>query len=182
MSPSTLLEIVTVALGIAYVLLAARPSVWCWPFGIAGSALSVVLFVNTQLYSEALLNVAYVVLGVVGWLGWHGRKDDVPVREVALWQHVVGCSVATAAALVLGGTMDLLTDAARPMLDAFTTTFALWTTLLTTRKVRASWLYWVVIDAATVGLYASRDLWIYAGLMAVYTVVAAVAWWRWRPV
>lgn len=180
MSADLAIEITAVALGVVYVLLAARPSVWCWPFGIAGSALSVVVFAQARLYSEVLLNVAYVGLGVAGWIGWHGRADDRPIGEAPLHHHLLGCTAAALAALALGGAMGLLTDAARPLVDALTTTFALWATVLTTRKARSSWAYWVGIDAVSAWLYASRGLWVYSGLMAAYTLVAAVAWVRWR--
>jgi nicotinamide mononucleotide transporter len=178
MMPALALEIVAVALGVVYVVLAARPSVWCWPFGILGSLASVALFLDARLYGEAGLNVLYAILGVVGWVGWNGRTDDRPVREASARVHALGTGAALLGALALAGALGR-TDAARPVVDAAVTAFAVWATVLTAWKARSSWLWWVGIDAVSAWLYAGRGLWLYAALMVGYTVAAAVAWRRW---
>lgn len=180
MDTAATLEWVSVALGVVYVVLAARPSVWCFPFGIASSAIGVGLFVHAGLYSESMLYVAYVVLGVVGWTTWSGAADDRPIAVWPLRWHALGIVGTAAVALAWGAAMAAYTDAAMPVVDAFTTWFSLFATWLVARKLVENWLYWVVIDAVSTWLYASRGLDVYAGLMAVYTVIAVFGFLRWR--
>src|SRR5690606_15033282 len=98
-------EIVAVALGVVYVLLAARPHVACWPFGIVGSAITAVLMVDARLYSDAILSVAYVVLGIWGWWSWNGVADDRPVERLSRPLLIGGAAFAAGAGLVVGGAM-----------------------------------------------------------------------------
>ncbi len=168
------------SLAVIYVVLAARPSVWAWPFGIASSAVSVALFASTQLYSEAWLNAAYVVLGFVGWFSWNGSADDQPISQGPLRVHAIGAVVCVSGGLGWGLMMDHATDASWPYIDAQTMWFSLFATWLTARKWMENWLYWVVIDLVSCVMYEAKGLHVYALLMAGYTVTAAVAWFRWR--
>jgi len=72
------------------------------------------------------------------------------------------------------------TDAAAPFIDAATTVSALLATWLVAQKILENWLYWIVIDVASVWLYLSRDLSLTAALFAGYVVLAAFGYRTWR--
>ena len=54
------------------------------------------------------------------------------------------------------------------------------TTYMVARKVLENWLYWIVIDALSIGLYWDRGLYLYALLFAFYLVIAVFGYLRWR--
>ena len=72
------------------------------------------------------------------------------------------------------------TNAKLPYLDSATTTFSLFATYMVTKKVIENWMYWVVIDIASIYLYYSRDLTISAGLFALYVVLATIGYFQWK--
>ena len=80
----------------------------------------------------------------------------------------------------LGYVFDTYTDAEKPYLDASTTTFSLFASVLEARKILSGWAYWIVINGVTVGLYFSKSLDIYAGLMVIYFVMSIVGYFQWR--
>ena len=43
-----------------------------------------------------------------------------------------------------------LTDAAWPLVDAFTTTASLFATWMVAQRVLENWLYWLIIDAISI--------------------------------
>jgi nicotinamide mononucleotide transporter len=75
---------------------------------------------------------------------------------------------------------NIFTDAARPLIDSFTTIFSFIATYLTIKKWLNNWIYWIVIDVVTTYLYVSRELYLYAGLMAVYSVIALYGYLQWK--
>ncbi|WP_167854847.1 nicotinamide riboside transporter PnuC [Mangrovimicrobium sediminis] len=181
MTPDTLVEIAATACGLAYIVFIIRENIICWPFGIVGSLLSVYLMLENRLYSEAILYVFYVLMGVWGWVHWARREAqaDNPVQRYAARYHLVlvlGCSLAT---LALGGLFSTYTDAARPYIDAATTVFSFAATWLEIKKVLETWVYWIVLNAASVWLYADRSLDIYAGLIWVYTILSVWGLVQW---
>jgi len=65
-------------------------------------------------------------------------------------------------------------------LDSFTTLAALVATYMVTQKILENWLWWIIIDAISIGLYLSRDLHLTALLFCGYVVLAPAGWIAWH--
>jgi nicotinamide mononucleotide transporter len=51
---------------------------------------------------------------------------------------------------------------------------------MVTRKILENWFYWFVIDAVSIGLYISRDLFFTAALFGAYLVMIVIGYRSWR--
>lgn len=184
MAVMTLVEIAATLGGLAYVILLIREKVIAWPFGIAGSLLSIYLFVDSKLYSEAFLYLFYVAAGFWGWARWARREAAQcnPVVRYSLQTHVVITLVATVFALSLGMFFANYTDAQRPYIDAFTTAFSFAATYMEVKKVLEAWVYWIVLNVASIWLYMDRSLDIYAALICVYSVLSVWGLLQWTRI
>lgn len=175
------LEIIAVALGIAYVILIAKNEVSGWIFGTIGSLVSILLFIRIKLYAEAFLYAYYVYAGIQGFILWKQQEDTAVAYKGNLKFHsinmLIGISLSFGLYFLLS---KIFPDAARPLIDSFTTIFSFIATYLTIKKYIENWIYWIIVDGLTVYLYFSRDLYIYAGLMAAYTILALFGYLQWR--
>ncbi len=181
MATMTLIEILATAANLLFIILLIKDRVISWPFGIAGSAMSVFLFLDAHLYSEAILYSFYAVFGVWGWIRWHQRQNHNPVLRMQLPQHLVMVASCCTLGLALGYYFDNHSDAARPYIDAFSTAFSFGATYLEVKKVLEAWGYWLILNAISIWLYQDRSLDIYAALIALYTVLSVwglVRWYR----
>jgi nicotinamide mononucleotide transporter len=183
MATSTIIELLATFSGLVYIILLIREKILCWPFAIAGSLLSIYLFVDSKLYSEAVLYSFYVFTGIWGWIRWHSRDadDHNPVVHYDLPPHLLIIFVSVAGGFVLGSFFEHYTDAQRPYLDALTTCFSFAATYLEVKKVLQAWLYWIAINFASIWLYHDRELDIYAALIGVYAVLSVwgfIQWYR----
>ena len=70
------LEVSASLLLLVNIALVARRSIWNYPFGLAAVSLYGVLFLQTKLYSDMLLQVFYVALNLYGWMNWSRSKAD----------------------------------------------------------------------------------------------------------
>ena len=77
MSP---LEASAVAFGLAYLVLAIRQNILCWPAALISVLLSLVLFFEARLYSESALQLFYAAMALYGWYQWRfgggGAADE----------------------------------------------------------------------------------------------------------
>lgn len=169
---------------IFYVVLAARENTWCWFWGIISCSLwAYASFFFYDLWLDALLQVFYVAMGFAGLYRWKfGRQSQNPLPITRMWwmHHVHIILVGGVMAFFFGYFFDEYTPAAATYLDAFTTVFSIITTFILVQKKLENWLYWVVIDASYAYLYASRGAYLFAVLMVAYTIIAALAFFRWR--
>lgn len=185
----SVLEAVAVILSVAYLLLAARESLWCWYCAFVSSSLYVLIFWDVSLLMESALNVFYVLMAVLGWWQWHsgpGRRIEeqgqrvLKIVSLSARQHLGAIAVLLCLTAVNGWIMSRYTDAVWPYLDAFTTWGSVFTTFLVVRKVLENWLYWIVIDGVSIYLYLDRGLYLTALLFAAYVVIVVFGYFAWR--
>ncbi|MBO9574443.1 MAG: nicotinamide mononucleotide transporter [Sphingobium sp.] len=177
MSP---LEIVAVLLGLINIVLIVRRSLWNYPFGIAMVTLYFFIFFRARLYSDTLLQVFFLVVQVYGLWCWLKGRDTqgelIVVRAGAPTMMLWALGIAGATGL-WGWLMHRYTDAAFPWWDAAVAMISVGAQIMMSRRYIENWVAWVLVDALAIGLYASRDLWLTAGL---YTMFLLIALWGWR--
>lgn len=177
------LEIVSVIFGLIYVILAARENIWCWPAAFIGTGTAIFLFWDASLLMESALNIYYLLMAIIGWWQWqYGSKErtELAISSWSTSQHIKALVLILVLTAVSGYLLSNNTEAALPFVDSFTTWSAVVTTWMIARKVLENWLYWIVIDAVSVWLYAERGLYLYALLFAAYTIIAIFGYFKWR--
>lgn len=180
----TALEAFAVVMGIAYLLLAVRESLWCWYAAFAGTCAYLVVFWQADLVMESALQLYYLGMAGYGWWHWRGgaTREDNASLAITTWsprQHLLAIGAVVVLASISGALLSRYTNAALPLVDSFTTFGAVLTTWMVARKVLENWLYWFVIDGVSIALYIQRELYLTAGLFAVYVVIVVIGYRRW---
>ena len=175
-------EVVAVTLGIAYLLLAMRESLWCWAAAFVSTGIFLVLFWRVGLLMESALQVYYLVMAVYGWWQWrHGGAGQTQLA-ISRWHsrhHLAAFAAVLLASAASGALLERYTDAALPYLDSFTTWGSILTTWMVTRKILENWLYWLVIDSVSIYLYLDRGLYLTAGLFVLYLIIVLFGYRKW---
>jgi nicotinamide mononucleotide transporter len=170
---------------LAYVVLAAIENVWCWLFGILASALSVYLCYVGNLFLESGLQIFYVFIGIYGWYEWlYGNKaSESTVLSIVSWNFykngylvLLGCILW----IPFGYSAHRYSTQVLPYLDAFITAFSLVATWMTAKKILQNWIFWTIIDASAIVLYASREFYLIALLYFIYTLLAVIGYFQWK--
>lgn len=178
------IELVATLLAVAYVILALKHSIWCWPAALLSTLLFTHVMWDSALLSDALLHIYYASMAVYGWWRWRQLQQQSgqaqPVYEWVWQRHLLLISLTAMAGLVLGYLMASYTHADFAYLDAQTTAFSLVATWLVAKKLLSNWLYWVVIDAVSIFVYAQKHLYFLTALFMLYTVIAVVGYFVWR--
>jgi len=176
-------ELAAVILAVAYLLLAMKQNQWCWPAAFISTAIYTVLFWESALLMESVLNAYYLLMAVYGWWAWHQKSEASHEMKIVSWQlstHIkviIGLSLIS---LVVGYLMANFTHADYAYLDAVTTVFAIFTTWMVTQKVLENWLYWLVIDAVSIYLYIVKSFNLTALLFIFYCIMVIVGYVTWR--
>jgi nicotinamide mononucleotide transporter len=179
---NSLLELIAVVLAIAYLLLAVRQHIACWYAAFISTAIFLYVFWQVNLYMESGLQVYYLGMAVYGWWAWQrGGSQGNPAMSISTWslrRHVVVIGMV-AVATFISGTLLSETEQRLAYLDSFTTWGAVVATFMVTRKVLENWLYWIVIDSASLYLYFDRELYFTMILFLVYLVIIFFGFRSW---
>lgn len=164
------------------ILLAGRNSIHTWWTGIFGCVLFAILFYSSRLYADVVLQAFFVVTSAAGWWAWvHGNRGT-PLTITRSGGHLLLIAVAVGilTALAYGAMLFHFTDAYAPYLDSSLLVFSVIAQLLLMRRKLETWLFWFAVNTVAVPLFASRELYLTAGLYSVYWINAVVAWLAWR--
>ena len=176
-------EIVAVIFGIAYVLLAAKESLWAWFFAFFGTLIYTILFWEGALLSSSLLNFYYMIMAIYGFILWRGGKQSTEELEITSWtlsKNITVIILGTIVSLVVGYLSSTYTSAQFAYLDGFVMIFSVIATWMLAHKILENWLFWIVIDTAAVVLYWKSGFHATIVLFAFYTVLAFYGHITWR--
>lgn len=182
MGVSKPLEAASVITGAVCVWLTVRENVWNFPISLANVSLFCVLFFGARLYADAGLQVVYFVLALIGWQLWlHGGERGTALRISRVSRGHARALVICGIVLTLVLWMTLrYAGGSASFFDALTTSISLCAQWLLNRKHVESWYAWIAADLIYVPLYAYKQLYLTAGLYAVFLVMAVMGLMHWR--
>ena len=178
------LDILTTVLGLIYILLEYRASVWLWLFGIIMPALDIYLYWSHGLYGDAGMACYYVLAAIYGFAIWKFKKtrnthEELPIIKMPREKYL---PVAVCFFLAWGVTYYILirwTNSTVPLQDSFTNALSFVGMWALARKYVEQWLFWIVVDAVCSVLYIQKGIPFKAGLYGLYVVIAVVGYFKW---
>ena len=189
------LDIVTTVLGLAYILLEYRASIWMWVVGFLMQSLGIVLYYQKGLYADCGMEFYYLTMTVYGFWRWMKPKNacqqgnEAPSGAVGgglsivhFPRHLILPWLAATAALwaTIYWLLVSFTDSNVPLADSFTTALSLLGIWALAHKYLEQWLIWIAVDVVTCVLYAYKGLPFKSGLYALYVVIAVMGFMKWR--
>ena len=177
------LDIVTTVLGLAYILLEYRASVWMWGVGFLMQALGIVLYYEKGLYADCGMEFYYLSMTVYGWWRWirgSATKQALPIthfpkRLVLPWIVLMATVWA-----VIYWLLVTYTNSNVPLADSFTTALSIVGIWALAHKYLEQWFIWIAVDIVTSALYFYKDIPFKASLYALYVVIAILGYRKWR--
>jgi nicotinamide mononucleotide transporter len=181
-TPVMFSEIMGFILGVATVWLVARNNVWTYPIGIIQAGFFFVLFIETKLYTDAYLQVFFIVVQFLGWYAWlrgGENRTELRVRNAPLWVWPV--------IVVLGGIFVYLmvpvlrnAHGAYPGWDSTTTALSVAAQFLMTFRYVQQWWLWILADVIYIPLYFSKDLYFTSVLYVIFLGISIYGLVTWR--
>ncbi len=175
-------EIAAALMGVAYILLAAKESQWCWLFAFFSTVIYTALFWEGQLPMQALLNFYYMGMAVYGFWLWHRHGIAKEALHISSWgwqKNLVFIMSGLIISAIVTYYLTVTAQSQSPALDAYITVFSVMNTWLMAKKILQNWLYWIIIDAAAVLLYIETGYYATAVLFIINTILAISGFISW---
>jgi len=181
----TWLEVIAFVLALANIACNVFEIHWGWPLTIIASVLYAWLFYASKLYGEASVNVFFAVAALWGWWQWmrgHRAGSSAPLQIAQLDARgvaitAVGWAVTWLACALL---LRTITDSDVPWADGFVTAGSVVGTVLLGRKFIENWPIWLIVNAASVALFAYKGLTLTVVLYVIFFGLAIWGWIGWR--
>ena len=204
------LDMLTTVLGLAYILLEYKASIWLLAVGFAMQSLGIVLYYQKGLYADCGMEFYYLAMTVYGWWRWIRKVPSTASGGASSDRAIVSPSEDDRGASSLGddrGTsirhfprrlvfpwmlliltvwaviywlLVTFTNSNVPLADSFTTSLSIVGIWALAHKYLEQWFIWIAVDVVTCILYFYKDLPFKASLYALYVVIAILGYFKWR--
>ena len=190
------LEIIGTIVGLVYLWLEYRASIYLWIAGIIMPAIYIFIYYDAGLYADFGINIYYLLVAVYGWVMWkYGGKlrrfvspktkkkevsRELPITSVPKRVLLLLALVALAVFLLIAFILIRFTDSNVPWLDSFTTALSIVGMWMLAKKYVEQWWVWIVVDLISAGLYIYKDLHFTAVLYFVYAIIAIFGYRKWK--
>ncbi len=182
-----LLDILGFVVGLVYLWLEYKASIWLWLASIVMPAIDLFLYYKAGLYADFGMAVYYVLAGVYGFLAWKyfkpaGRQKAGQERPVTHFKRT-RILPALAAVLLLWALiwwiLVTFTNSTVPVADAFTTALSIVALWALAQKYAEQWLLWLLVDIVCCVLYVRKGIPFKAAIYGLYTVIAVFGYRKW---
>ena len=182
-----MLDILSTVVGIVYIVLEYRASIWLWFASIIMPLIDIVLYLEAGLYADFGMAIYYAVAAVYGFIVWrYGRKrgqktaGEMPVTHYRRKLIIPSAAVFALAWIGIYGILVRFTDSDVPLTDSFVNALSIIGLWALARKYVEQWLIWIVVDAVCCALYAYKGIPFKAMLYGAYAVIAVFGYARWK--
>ena len=182
------LDILGFVVGLVYLILEYKASIWLWLASIIMPAIDMVLYFKAGLYADFGMAIYYCLAGVYGYMSWkwfkHSdqRSEQRGERPVTRYKRAHILPSAAALLLLWFGIWWMLThwtNSTVPVADAFTTALSIVALWALAQKYAEQWLLWLVVDVVCCILYVRKGIPFKAAIYGLYTVVAIFGYRKW---
>ena len=184
------IEIIGTLVGIIYLWLEYRASIYLWVASIIMPAIYLYVYYNAGLYADFGINIYYLLIALYGWAAWRygfhlfgsKKKEEKELAITHTPKRVWGKLALTyiAAQCVITYILINHTDSTVPWWDSFTTALSIVGMWMLARKYIEQWWVWLVVDAVSAWLYIYKGLYFTAVLYAVYAIISIFGYFKWR--
>lgn len=182
-----ILDILGTAVGLVYVYLEYRASIWLWVASIVMPLIDMFLYLEAGLYADFGMAIYYALAAIYGFIVWkwckkRGQKKagEMPITHFKTSLVVPAALVFLAAWAAIYCILTTFTNSNVPVTDSFVNALSIVALWALARKYLEQWLLWIVVDAVCCALYAYKGIPFKAGLYGLYVVIAILGYMKWR--
>ena len=181
------LELIGTIVGLVYLWLEYKASVYLWITGIIMPAIYIFVYYEAGLYADFGINIYYLIAAIYGWVSWtfYKSKGESSERPITYTPRIyIFPLLLTFFVSFIGIAWILMefTNSDVPWLDSFTTAWSIVGMWMLAKKYIEQWLTWIIVDIVSIGLYIYKDLYFTAALYALYTVIAVLGYFNWKKI
>lgn len=183
-----LIEIVGAAIALVYIYFEYKASIWLWRIGILMSLFYIVIFSQSKFYADAGIYLYNLGANIYGLWVWHKHStpqsseaspyDGISRMPAKYWRVLIPIIVVCWAGLAL--LLKYCTDSPVPIGDSFTTALSVVAMWVLARKYYDAWLFWIVVNAVSAGLYLWQGLYPTFAVFIVYTIISCAGLRKWK--
>ena len=177
------IEIAGAVIGLLYLYLEYRASVYLWPVGVVMPLFYIYIFFVSRFYADMGINIYYLFASIYGWIRWNksaSQKQGLAITHMPFRYWSVALPALSILFAGIAWILIRFTDSPVPFGDSFTTALSIVAMWMLANKYIEQWGLWIVVNVVSCALYAWKGLYPTALLYVVYSIVPVFGYFKWK--
>lgn len=177
------IEIAGAVIGLLYLYLEYRASVYLWPVGVIMPLFYIYIFFVSRFYADMGIYIYYLFASIYGWIRWNKSASQEQGLAITHMPFRYWSVALPALSILFAGIAWILirfTDSPVPFGDSFTTALSIVAMWMLANKYIEQWGLWIVVNVVSCALYAWKGLYPTALLYVVYSIVPVFGYFKWK--
>ena len=180
----TVINFISAVCGVICIFFCAKANISNFLFAAVNTVVYAIYLVYWKIWGTAALEIFfYIPMNFISWYMWAKHRDSIvpcktKARRLKAWQNVICAVTVTAAACIyhmilvrLGGEVAWF--------DAFTLSIGIVATVLELFRYREQYVWWIVTDIVSVGMYIAHFDAVYLTKRSIYLIMAVIGLVNW---
>ena len=177
------IEIAGAVIGLLYLYLEYRASVYLWPVGVIMPLFYIYIFFVSRFYANMGIYIYYLFASIYGWIRWNKSASQEQGLAITHMPFRYWGVALLALSILFAGIACILirfTDSPVPFGDSFTTALSIVAMWMLANKYIEQWGLWIVVNVVSCALYAWKGLYPTALLYVIYSIVPVFGYFKWK--
>jgi nicotinamide mononucleotide transporter len=164
-------------------VLVSKGSLWTYPIGIIQVLAYAWTSYISQLYSEAILQIYFMAIQIIGWVAWAHHMDNkthevkkhkLSRLELILW------GIGTVVFVIVYHYFLKYINSALPLHGSMATSLSIIAMLLMVIRSKWQWFVWLIVNVISIIMWVTQGEYLMAFLFVFYITNNVYGWYKWR--
>lgn len=173
-----MIEIAAVVFSLVSVYLGGKNNILTWPIGILGITMYSILFYNSNVFGNALLQIIFLIQSIYGWSKWN---NDRKIGILPINKSIKNILLALSTSLIISYIL-YISGSKNSLFDGFTTGLSIIALILMIYKKIDCWYYWIIIDILFVVFFIKLELYLSSITYFIFLLLAIWGLKKWNQI
>lgn len=179
-----IIEIIGFLFAVLGIYYSAKRKLIYWPLSIISSSAYMFFFYEINLYADALLQIFFILSASFGWYSWYKNLDEnsdvLIIKSLNKKQLFQIIGIIVISGIIIGSVFKKFSNADYAYYDSILFSASIISTIMSAKAYIENWYFWIIINAAYILLYISKQAHLTAILYLILIGLAILGLRDWK--
>ena len=180
----TVINFISAVCGVICIFFTAKANISNFIFAMVNTIVYAIYLVYWHIWGTAALEILfYIPMNIISWVFWAKHRDaeltqKTMAKRLTLNQNLL-CTIIVVVSGVICHEILVRVGGEVAWFDAFTLSIGIIATILELFRYREQYVWWIIIDIVTVGMYIVHFDSVYLTKRSIYLIMAVIGLVNW---
>lgn len=182
----SILDILGTIIAIIGTYYATKARLAMWGYYFIATIINIIIYYHSKLYITMLLEFAYSVLSIVGYINWYyttnNHINNITIRDIIYYEIIYYGIILVTLIPSIGYLNYTYNNHQLIILETIAVTISIIAYLLSINKIIQNWLLYLIADLIFIIIMLYAGYIFHAMLFTIYTMMALQGWKNWHNI